>query len=219
MGSRRAVARQSWSGWTVAVLAWLLAACGSSGRPEEPAPPTVAPIAPTGQPTASAVDAVPSPAASLSPSPLAAVPSPSPEPGLGSPGDLPADTATLTYALQSGAGTTLAGFQASCERLSQGLGLTGSLIQGPVPARYQLTIVPFHGDGSYRTDATGGEIGGSFTVVGQVQLFVGPPYLTTAQVGRDGALGRVRFSGPNLDGRLVDGTLRWECSSVANAPS
>ena len=98
----------------------------------------------------------------------------------------------------------------TCTRIGDSLGLAGASLQGPVVARFQLTIAPFGGDGSYRAD----RIGGSVSIPGQVQLFVGPPFDASADVGRDGALGRLSVSGLGVDGRRGDGTIRWECSEV-----
>jgi hypothetical protein len=132
-------------------------------------------------------------------------------------GELAPDTATLLYLSELGAPVTVEPLQATCTRFGESLGLFGSS-GGPLVGRYQLSIAPFRGNGVYRTDAQRGEVAGSVSIAGLLQLFVGPPFETTAEVARDGALGRVRFSGTGVDGRPAAGIIRWECSEVRPAP-
>ena len=171
-----------------------------------PLPPTPSPVA-TGSP-------LPSP----SPSPLPFV-TPTRPPTLAParpvPGELPPNTAILSFVPESGAPTTVDRLQASCGQLGDSLGLLGSYLGGPLVARYQITIAPFRGSGTYRNTAASAEIGGSLSISGRFQMFLGPPYDALAEVVRDGALGRLNFTGLGVDGRRGSGVLRWECAAVS----
>ena len=187
-------------------------------RPEAQASPTAA-VAPSVSVEARALPP-PSPSPPSPPSPIALPvlptpsPSPSPEPVTLVAGELPPDTALLDYLPEDGNPLAVQGLQASCNRSGDSLGLLGAQPTGATVARYQVTIAPFHGDGTYLTDAAHAEIGGSINIVGIVQLFIGPPYQTQADVARDGTLGQVRFSGTSVDGKRGEGVVRWECSET-----
>jgi hypothetical protein len=88
------------------------------------------------------------------------------------------------------------------------------VLRGPTVGRFDLTIVPFRGSGQYRSDAAHGEIGGSISVTGSLQAFLGPPQESAAEVAADGALGEVRFATTHIDGRPLTGSMRWECAAV-----
>jgi hypothetical protein len=131
------------------------------------------------------------------------------------PGELPLNTAILSFVPEGGLPTTVDRLQASCGRVRDSLGLLGSYLGGPLVARYQITIAPFRGSGTYRNTAASAEIGGSVSISGSFQMFIGPPYDAVAEVVRDGALGRLNFTGMGVDGRRGSGVLRWECASVS----
>ena len=179
------------------------------------------------QPAASGPTASPSPSPLPSASPLARppapaaplpLPSPTPRPrptvSRPMPGELPPNSAILTYIPEGGFATTVDRLQATCNRVGDSLGLIGAYLGGPYPARYQITIAPFRGSGSYRNTAARAEIGGSVSMSGVFQMFVGPPYDAQAEVARDGALGQLAFTGVGVDGRRGDGVLRWECNAI-----
>lgn len=175
-----------------------------------------------GSPTASPRPSPPpSPAAPTAPpAPLVPLPLPSPTPRPRPtltrplPGELPPNTAILTFIPEGGFPTTVDRLQATCNRRGDSLGLIGSYLGGPYPARYQIAIAPFHGSASYRNTAASAEIGGSVSISGVFQMFLGPPYDAQAEVARDGALGQLAFSGVGVDGHRGDGVLRWECSAI-----
>jgi hypothetical protein len=199
----------------------LLIGFGSFATGGLPAAPPVPTPSPPPAPLATAT-AAPSPSPSpTSPRPPIAVspstspsPVPSPLPARLTAGELPPDSAALTFTPEAGFATTIEPLQASCNHSADSLGLIGARLEGPIVARYQISIAPFRGDGQYRTNATEAEIGGTVAATGQLQLFIGPPYEKIADVARAGALGQLRFSGMNVDGRRVDGLLRWECAEV-----
>src|SRR5207249_3369219 len=110
-------------------------------------------------------------------------------------GELQPDTAAISYAPESGIPTNVERLQATCNLAGDSLGLAGFTLEGPVVARYLVTIAPFRGDGEYRSDSSQAQIGGSVAITGQLQLFISPPYETIADIARDGALGRLKFSG------------------------
>jgi hypothetical protein len=120
----------------------------------------------------------------------------------------------LVYRSWTGVQAIVDGFQARCTRSADALGVFGSVLRGPSIGRFDLTIVPFHGSGRYRSDTTHNEVGGSISVTGSVQAYLGPPQESAAEVAADGALGEVRFATTNIDGRPLIGSLRWECSEV-----
>ena len=196
---------------TSGLLVALLEGCGS---PAPGTPPEGIPDAPIAVPT----PVVPQLAtATPPPSPVAspqAVASPLALPGRPVPGELSPGTAALTYAAESGLATRVEPLSATCARFGDSLGVYGQSGGGPLAARYQLTLAPFRGDGTYRTDAQEAQIGGSISIAGLLQIFVGPPFETVAEVAGDGALGRLRFNGTGVDGRRVSGVLRWECNGV-----
>lgn len=200
--------RSRLAGAWLAALA-LMVACGPGGS--GPAPTAAGETPEAAVPTPPGVSA-PTPAPSPSPSP-----SPSPaatSPGRPTPGELPPDTASLSYAVESGISATVEPLEATCSRYADNFGVAGASRGGPNPTRYQISVAPFRGDGLYRADAQVVEIGGNITVAGLLQFFIGPPFETAAELAGGGALGRLRFGGSGVDGRPVSGVLRWECSVV-----
>lgn len=196
----------------------LIVSMSLASLPAPPPAPTTAP-----RPTALAASpATPTPLPTSPPSPvpiLVPSPSPLPLPDQLTPGELPPDTATIIYVPElTGIPLTVRGLQASCFRASDSLGLLGAINQGPTVASYRIELAPFRGDGRYHTGADGGEIGGSVSITGLVQMFIGPPFDAAALVARDGALGYLRFSGRGVDGRRGEGLIRWECTETKPLP-
>lgn len=186
----------------------LVAACGLPAPPATPSPAPAVLAEPTASPEPSAA---PTPAPSPPRPPAVTRPSPSPSP---SPGVVPSGGAFLTYVPERGIPFTVERLQASCTRSGDSLGLFGSRLDGAAVARYQFSIAPFRGSGTYRTDGTASEVGGSISIVGRLSVFIGPPFETAAAVAGDGLLGQVRFSGAGLDGKRVEGVVVWECADV-----
>jgi hypothetical protein len=196
-----------------ALLAVIGLAVGLQPGQSPTPPPTVALPPPTPSPLPVA-QAAPSPTASPLPF-IAPTRLPTLAPARPVPGELPLNTAILSFVPEGGLPATVDRLQASCGQVGDSLGLIGSYLGGPLVARYQITIAPFRGSGTYRNTADSAEIGGSVSISGALQMFVGPPYDAVAEVVRDGALGRLSFTGPGVDGRRGSGVLRWECGSVS----